>query len=152
MNQLEPQQIRLLVVHCSATPPEDDIGATEIRHWHTDLNGWSDMGYHAVIRRDGRLEDGRPLLYQGAHARGWNSQSWGVCLIGGVTDYASKTPAANYTVDQYQTLWRLLDAWRYLAPAAYICGHRDLDSYHQSLKACPSFDVRAYYVARHMAS
>ncbi len=50
--------INLIVVHCAATPPSMNIGAAEIRKWHTD-KGWSDIGYHYVIRRDGTQEEGR---------------------------------------------------------------------------------------------
>ena len=46
---------------------------------------------------------------------------------------------------------RTLRAWQHLAPMAAICGHRDLDSEHQRLKACPSFDVRAFYLERQLA-
>ena len=58
-----------LVIHCSATKanvdenitlPGEDIGAREIRRWH-QRQGYSDIGYHYVIRRDGRVEIGRPL-------------------------------------------------------------------------------------------
>jgi hypothetical protein len=140
---LEAHHIQLLVVHCSATPPDQDIGAEEIRKWHTEGNGWSDIGYHGVIRRDGTWEKGRDLFTQGAHAKGWNSVSWGLCLVGGVD--AQGQPEANYTPEQYATLWRTLEAWRHMAPNAGVCGHRDLDSEHQRLKACPSFDVRDAY-------
>ena len=152
MVDLEPHTIRLLVVHCSATPPSADIGAAEIRRWHTSSpNNWSDIGYHGVIRRDGTFEAGRPLHRIGAHARGWNSMSWGLCLVGGVQEADHQNPEANYTPEQYDTLWRTLRAWQHLAPMAAICGHRDLDSEHQRLKACPSFDVRAFYLERQLA-
>ena len=55
------------VVHCADTPAEMDIGAAEIRKWHTEDNGWDDIGYHYVIRRDGILENGRDTKMQGAH-------------------------------------------------------------------------------------
>jgi len=38
------------VVHCADTPAEMDIGATEIRRWHTEERKWDDIGYHYVIR------------------------------------------------------------------------------------------------------
>jgi N-acetyl-anhydromuramyl-L-alanine amidase AmpD len=147
---LEPADVKLIVVHCSATPPEDDIGAKEIRTWHVNIQGWSDIGYHGIIRRDGSFERGRPLHQRGAHAKGYNSQSWGLCLIGGTKTGNDFQAEANYTSKQYETLWATLDAWRTLAPRAATCGHRDLDSTHQALKACPSFDVREYYLAHRL--
>jgi hypothetical protein len=147
---LEPADVKLIVVHCSATPPEMDIGAKEIRGWHVDANGWSDIGYHGVIRRDGTFERGRPLHKRGAHAKGYNSISWGLCLVGGTRSGDDTRPEANYTPEQFEALWATLDAWRTLAPTAHTCGHRDLDSTHQALKACPSFDVREYYLAHRL--
>jgi hypothetical protein len=143
---LEPNAVELIVVHCSATPPHMDIGAEEIRGWHVDGNGWSDIGYHGVIRRDGGWEKGRDLFTRGAHAKGWNASSWGLCLVGGVKTAADPEAEDNFTSEQYATLWRVLDALRDIAPNAEMCGHRDLDSEHQMLKECPSFDVRDAYL------
>jgi len=151
MVDLEPNNLRLLVVHCSATPPSLDIGAEEIRRWHVDGNHWSDIGYHGIIRRDGLFEAGRPYHRIGAHAKGWNSMSWGLCLVGGVSEADHAKAEANYTPEQYDTLFKTLRAWQELAPMAAVCGHRDLDSEHQRLKACPSFDVRAFYLERQLA-
>ena len=79
------RDISLLVIHCSATPVTMDIGVKEIREWHTsDPRNWSDIGYHYVIRLDGTLERARPLYKSGAHARGYNSNSIGICIVGGV--------------------------------------------------------------------
>ena len=141
---LEPNAVKLLVVHCSATPPDMDIGVKEIRDWHVKGNGWSDIGYHGVIRRNGIFEKGRDWHTRGAHARGWNSESWGICLVGGVDE--DQKPEANYTRMQYLRLKRVLKALLSAAQTAHICGHRDLDSSHQKLKACPSFDVRDWWL------
>lgn len=97
------------------------------------------------------LEGGRPLHERGAHAKGWNASSWGLCLVGGVSEDDHGTPEANYTVEQYATLWTTLEAMQALAPTAHICGHRDLDSEHQRLKACPSFDVREAYLLHRLS-
>lgn len=148
---LQPNAVKLIVVHCSATPPEMNIGATEIRSWHVDGNGWSDIGYHGVIKRDGSWEKGRNLFTRGAHAKGWNASSWGLCLVGGIKSVADPTPEANFTPEQFATLWRYLTALREIAPNAEMCGHRDLDSQHQKLKACPSFDVRDFYLEHRLA-
>mgnify|MGYP001148671095 CR=1 FL=1 len=126
--------IDLIVVHCSATPPSMDVGAAEIHRWHLD-RGWRDIGYHAVVRRDGTVEAGRPLDQAGAHVRGHNKHSLGICLIGGVDQHGR--PEANFTGPQLRAaaLWAL--ARQSENPGAQIFGHRDLDPH----KACPSFDV-----------
>jgi N-acetyl-anhydromuramyl-L-alanine amidase AmpD len=63
---------------------EDPIEA--LRHFeriHKQAKGWACIGYHFVIARDGRVFEGRPLKYQGAHAVGDNNiGNIGVCLIG----------------------------------------------------------------------
>lgn len=139
---LVPENIQYLVVHCSATQANMDIGAKEIDLWHRQ-RGFDRIGYHQIIRRNGKLEQGRPLDMPGAHAQGFNLLSWGVCLIGGVdVNGPLGKPEANYTPEQFRTLTAVLHAWGDLAPNAKPLGHRDLPSPHARLKACPSFDVR----------
>ena len=73
-----------IIIHCAATKKSMDIGYKEIREWHVDQNGWDDVGYHYIIRRNGKLEKGRPEEYSGAHAPSHNSRSIGICLVGGM--------------------------------------------------------------------
>jgi N-acetylmuramoyl-L-alanine amidase len=53
-----------IAIHCSATRPSQDVGAADIRKWHK-AQGWADIGYHFVIRRDGKIEKGRALDCRG---------------------------------------------------------------------------------------
>lgn len=137
------REVRYLVVHASATPEDMDIGAEEIRRWHLK-RGWLDIGYHAVIKRDGAVELGRPLDHPGAHARGYNHLSLGICLIGG-TESDGKTPEANYTHAQWDALESLLRTLLEKHPDAEVIGHRDLPNVN---KACPCFDVREWWESR----
>ena len=132
------RKINRIVVHCSATPPDMDIGVDEIREWHL-ARGWSDVGYHAVIRQNGRLEKGRNIGTPGAHARGYNKNSIGICLIGGVD--CGGNPQKNYTDGQIRALRNLINLLLILFPDAELCGHNDLTS----KKACPCFDVKDWY-------
>lgn len=129
---------KYLTVHCSATPPTMDIGANEIRSWHVNDNGWSDIGYHFVIRRDGKIEPGRPLDRQGAHVGGHNKDNVGVCLIGG-TD-AHKRSEDNFTDEQFSALRHLMTELQsnYGIKDKDVKGHRDWPGV---AKSCPSFDV-----------
>lgn len=127
----------LIVVHCSATKASQDIGASEIRKWHIEDNGWSDIGYHQVIRRSGAIELGRPLHVTGAHAKGYNSRSIGVCLVGGID--VNGDPEDNFTPEQMDSLSLTLDYWKRIYTTAEILGHCDLPGVS---KACPCFDVR----------
>lgn len=133
------REINALVVHCSATPPARDIGVAEIRKWHVEGNGWQDVGYHYIIRRDGRVEAGRSITRAGAHVSGHNAKTIGICLVGGVD--AVNRPVANYTEDQWQSLALLITTLRERYPKAELKGHRD---YPGVKKACPCFDVKTW--------
>lgn len=125
-----------LVVHCSATRESQDIGAAEIDRWHKQ-RGFIRIGYHFVIRRDGTIEKGREISEPGAHARGWNHRSIGICLVGGLKP-DGKTPEDNFTVEQWDSLAEVLRDLRVVFPNTDIVGHRDLPGV---AKACPCFDV-----------
>lgn len=144
MNWKPIREVKYLVVHCAATPEDMDIGVKEVRGWHLK-RGWLDVGYHYVIRRDGTVEKGRPTDRPGAHARGFNHLSLGICLIGGV-ESDGKTAEANYTHAQWESLEDLLRTELLNHPHAEVLGHRDLPNVS---KACPSFDVREWWDSRH---
>ena len=135
------RSITQIVIHASATPPGMDIGAEEIRGWHKQ-RGWSDIGYHAVIRRNGKVEDGRNIERAGAHVKGHNENSFGICLVGGTSSDASQAEF-NFTRHQMASLVRLLDVLKNEFPDAEVLGHRDFPGV---AKACPCFNVRAWYV------
>lgn len=128
-------KIRYLVVHCSASPNNREFTAADIHGWHIE-RGWVGIGYHAVIQRDGTIEAGRPIYWQGAHVKGYNHESLGVCLIGKDT----------FTSAQYHSLYEVLQGWRDRFPYADIVGHGDLDS---KKSFCPGFAVRAWWHRNH---
>lgn len=131
---------RYLVVHCSATRPSMDIGAADIRKWHK-AKGWEDIGYHYVIRRDGRVERGRREDAVGAHVAGYNSASIGVCLVGGVSEKNFTVAENNFTREQFAALEKLLVSLAKKYPKALVRGHRD---FPKVAKACPSFDAKGW--------
>ena len=101
--------------------------------------GWDDVGYHVVIRRNGKVEWGRSFGVRGAHVKGYNSVSLGVCLIGGVD--SDMEAEDNFTDEQFSALDNVLTALQGLFPEAEVQGHRDFPNVH---KACPSFDVKKW--------
>lgn len=122
-------------VHCSATKPSQDIGVSIITEWHK-AKGWSDIGYHFVIRRSGQIENGRPETEQGAHVYGYNKNSIGICMIGGLDDMGK--PDANFTFAQYQSLIELIQELKSkYGMQVRVRGHRDV-----AKKACPCFSVQ----------
>ncbi|WP_019558475.1 N-acetylmuramoyl-L-alanine amidase [Thioalkalivibrio sp. ALE12] len=126
-----------IIIHAADTPPDMRIGADEIDAWHRD-RGWSGIGYHYVIPRSGMLEHGRPEDNAGAHVRGKNANSIGVCLVGGRK--AGGGHDANFTAEQWRTLEALVRQLLRDFPGAKVSGHRD----HDPSKACPCFDAAAW--------
>lgn len=148
MALLKQELIQYLVVHCSATSPDKNIGAKEINDMHT-ARGWSEIGYHFVIRRDegplgGYIEYGtRDLWEQGAHVQGYNGNSIGICMIGGV-DVDGK-PENNFMDKQFESLLKTLIFLTSIFPKAKVLGHRDFPDVR---KACPCFDVSEWWLSK----
>ena len=128
-----------IIIHCSATPEGRDYTVDDIRRWHKD-QGWSDIGYHYVIYRNGHIEPGRDVDIIGAHCVGHNTHSIGICYVGGVAR-DGKTAKDTRTLAQKAALLSLLVDLHKLYPMAIIVGHRDYDKG----KACPSFDAKTEY-------
>ena len=127
-----------IIIHCSATPEGKDFTVQDIRRWHKQ-QGWSDIGYHYVVYRNGHIEPGRDVDLIGAHCEGHNSHSIGICYIGGM-DRQNKNPKDTRTLQQKAAILSLLIDMRKLYSKAKIYGHRDFSS-----KACPSFDASSEY-------
>lgn len=142
MRPMRPTDITKFLLHCSANGPTSNIGVKEIRRYHTmpvsqGGRGWEEIGYHYVIKRDGTLEQGRSLAYQGAHCVACNPCSIGICLVGGVDN--TGRPQDNFTRAQFDTLAALLRELRRSWPNASIHGHNEFDN-----KACPVFNVQDF--------
>jgi N-acetylmuramoyl-L-alanine amidase len=56
----------------------------EIKRWHVEQNGWSDVGYHYYVKKSGVILTGRAEHVKGAHCKagGMNSKSLGICFEG----------------------------------------------------------------------
>lgn len=132
---------RAIVIHCSATPPDADIGRSEIDLWHRK-RGWLGVGYHFVVRRDGTIEPGRPHWSVGAHVRGHNTDTIAICYVGGVDE--RNKPEDNRTEEQKVSLRLIVAGLLHEYPGADVCGHRDFEGV---AKACPSFEVARWWQA-----
>ena len=130
--------IKEIIVHCSATPEGKDFTVLDIKKWHLE-RGFSDIGYHYVIYRDGSINKGRDESKIGAHCTGHNSYSIGVCYVGGVAK-DGKTAKDTRTDAQKKSLLSLLRNLKMKYPQASIHSHRDYAN-----KACPSFDATKEY-------
>lgn len=131
------RNINLIIVHCSATPEGRNVAVADIDRWHRE-RGFDGIGYHYVVYIDGSVHEGRPLNKVGAHCKGHNAHSIGICYIGGV-DLNGK-PKDTRTLAQKDALVNLLMRLKRHFPKAVIRGHRDF-----AAKACPSFDATKEY-------
>ena len=122
------EKISLLVVHCSDTDNNSDLRASDIHNMHLGF-GWDGIGYHKIICRSGKIENGRPEYWVGAHVKGKNRVSLGVCLIG----------RDNFTNKQFNSLETILKLWKKKYPQAIIEGHCDTETTN---KKCPNFNVK----------
>lgn len=129
-----------IVIHCSATPPDMDIGVKEIRAMHRQ-RGFVDIGYHLVIRRDGTVEAGRPLDVIGAHVAGHNHNSVAISLVGGV-ERGSPKGVDNFTPAQWTALAEQVRALKLAYPKAGVQGHRDFPGV---AKDCPCFNAKTWW-------
>ena len=132
------RNIKEIIVHCSATPEGKDFTVSDIKRWHLQ-RGFSDIGYHWVVYRDGTIVSGRPESVSGAHCTGHNSISIGVCYIGGCAS-DGKTPKDTRTDAQKEALIKILKSLKSRYTKASIHGHREFAN-----KACPSFDAKKEY-------
>jgi hypothetical protein len=123
-------------LHCSATPdyPEESsrfdlFGAADIDAWHRK-RGWSEIGYHYVVRRPGTIEEGdRHWSEYGAHVKGENKDTLGVCYIG--TRWPTQKQI-NSLIAVFTMIWRKFgihsDNW---------FGHYEFDK----RKTCPGISM-----------
>lgn len=143
--------IKLIVIHCTATPKGVAYSPAALETDHM-ARGFHRAGYHFYVRRSGELVAMRPLGMIGAHVKGHNRYSVGICYEGGLD--AAGEPADTRTGAQREALLALLIYLTGQFPEARICGHRDLSpdanydgiiSPDEWVKGCPGFDAITEY-------
>ena len=128
-----------LIIHCSNTLPEEDLGGADIDKLHR-IDGRLSCGYHKIIKRDGTIENGRRLDLAGLHlqdtnkgCRITNQNSIGICLIGG-------KPDCNFTIQQFISLESLIKYLKkFYGEEIAVLGYRDV-----STDSSPHFDVKEF--------
>ena len=130
--------INEIIIHCADTPAGCDNTVADITAWHKD-RGFRTIGYHYVIYRDGSIHTGRPVQEIGAHCKGHNAHSIGICYIGGKSA-DGKRHEDTRTPEQKEAMLSLLRQLKAQYPNATVYGHRDFSS-----KPCPCFDARSEY-------
>ena len=134
------RKIDKIIVHCSGTSEFQDFDITNIKDWHVNGNGWSDVGYHFIIKLDGTIQDGRPIKKIGAHVKGKNRSSIGICYIGGMNRDMTEWEDTR-TEKQKESLLLLINDLKERFPNTIVYGHKDFTN----KKLCPSFDAKEEY-------
>ena len=128
------RKINKIILHCSATKAGQHFTVEDITKWHKQ-RGFRTIGYHFVIYLDGTVHKGRDISEIGAHVEGQNSNSIGICYIGGL-DQGGKAFDTR-TPEQKEALVKLVAEMKAKFPQATIHGHNEFAN-----KACPCFNVK----------
>lgn len=134
--------INEIIVHCTATRADwwkarsANQKVAEIRRWHVEDRGWSDIGYHYLIDRDGKVVEGRALSRTGAHVKGHNTGTIGISLFGGHGSSENDAFEDNFTPAQGAALAMLIVDLERQFGILKVSGHNEY-----AAKACPGFKV-----------
>ena len=137
-----------IILHASATRPEWlksrplSRKIAEIDSWHRD-RGFRKIGYHWIVDRTGEVLPGRPETEQGAHVKGRNSQSLGICLIGGFGGAATDKFNDHFTAAQRIALTDLIADIQTRHKLTKLSGHNEYAN-----KGCCCFDARSEFSLR----
>jgi hypothetical protein len=123
---------RITIHHSAVLARSDGQKATaasirSIQRYHMKSNGWSDLGYHYLVDPEGRVWEGRPARWQGAHTGGQNPGNLGICLLGNFVPNAS---GQSPTRAQLATLENLVQALlaQHRLPVGAVKTHGELAS------------------------
>lgn len=146
------REIKEIIVHCSATKIGQPYTIDKIDIAHRN-QGWNGIGYHYVIYADGSVHKGRNEEAVGAHCSGRNTNSLGLCYIGGLDENGKA--ADTRTEAQRQSMRRLIRQLIMDYPTIkQVIGHRDTSpdlngngkvDKEEWVKACPCFDAIPEY-------
>lgn len=135
-----------IIIHCTATRADwwktrsTAQKVAEIKRWHVEERGWSDIGYHFLIDRNGNVATGRPIEKTGAHVKGHNTGTIGISLFGGHGSAETDAFADNFTPEQDKALRGLISSLNAEYGPMALSGHNQY-----AAKACPGFDVGRWF-------
>lgn len=131
------RDINRIILHCTATYPDQDVSVALIDKWHKK-RGWKGIGYHYLLTQDGMVHIGRPVADQGAHVKNHNADSIGIAYAGGLNHDGQ--PADTMTIHQDVSFLQLVRSLRLVFGALTLHGHNEFSD-----KPCPSFSVQEKY-------
>ena len=129
-----------IIIHHSLTTDGQTVSWPAIRRYHTQVKCWDDIGYHfgiELIEDNFEILFGRPLHKQGAHTKGHNSGSIGICVVG---NFDKVKPPAGVIRKLCELVLLMQRAYDIRDSSIYF--HRDFASY----KTCPGklFDKEVF--------
>lgn len=133
--------INELIWHCTATPEGRDYTVDDVRAWHKQ-RGWSDIGYHYLVYRDGTIVTGRPIGQIGSHVAGHNTGTVGCAYVGGLSADGKTAKDTRTPAQRRSMLWLTKELVKKHG-IKKVSGHNQY-----AAKACPSFDVQADELGR----
>jgi hypothetical protein len=143
-------ELKYLIIHCTATREGQDVAAANVRAWHTAPppagRGWQQVGYSDLILLNG---DRHQFVKHNSNkfieasevtngVKGINKISRHVCYVGGLTLDAKKAKN-TLNEEQKETLIAIIHEVLAYKPDVLIAGHNQFDQ-----KACPSFFVPSF--------
>ena len=148
MTYRSDDNVKWIVIHYSATPVESDFSIADIDAMHR-RRGFKEIGYHKYIRKSGLVEKGRDLtkpglFEQGAHSKGENDASIGICFEGGVYADSPNVGRDTRTPEQEAAMIRVIRDMLDRYPDAQVVGHRDMPG---AATQCPGFDAGAWWAS-----
>jgi N-acetylmuramoyl-L-alanine amidase len=113
-----------------------------IENYHRNGRHWPAIGYHYLIGKDGRVYEGRPVHYQGAHVSSENEHNLGISMVG---DFQNRLPNA----EQLAVLAKFLNdqRTRFRVGKSRVYGHRDLNKSICPGEALYTWLKKTYYKA-----
>ena len=140
------RKITGIILHCTATRADwwaskrTSEKVREIKRWHVQDRGWSDIGYHFLIDRDGTVAKGRDIARDGAHVQGHNKGTIGISLFGGHGSAETDKFGQHFTPQQDAALRNLIRDLQATYGKVPVTGHNQY-----AAKACPGFNVPAWF-------
>lgn len=128
--------INRIIVHHTASP--DSWTLETIDQSHRD-RGYSGVGYHFVVESSGLIRLGRPVVAVGAHAKGANRDSIGVCLVGAFHTEGAAVPSTQWAA-AVSLVRDLMRQWSLTVDQ--VVGHCETKA-----TLCPGFDPADFRAA-----
>lgn len=122
------RKVHTVFWHCSASDRPEHDSAEVMEAWHLERD-FSEIGYHAFIRKDGTMQMGRSWSKTPAAQAPHNYGTLAFCLHGLVE--------AKFTEMQLDSMYELSSTLDGLEPGLRFRGHREV-----AAKACPVVDYR----------